>query len=212
MQGITRPHDRGVCLAVLGPDGAGKSTVLKLLAEDLQASYAPVRTWHFSPPLLARRKAPTTDPDGQIPRSRAASWIKLSYWVIQFTAGYLASVRPILNRGGIVLFDRYLVDALVDPKRYRYSGPMSLLRLAWRAIPKPDLLVLLDAPPEVLRARKQELTVEETARQRDAYRRLVLGDSRGRIVDASSPVEKVLEDVKGLVIERSGVDGSGSER
>jgi hypothetical protein len=99
-----------------------------------------------------------------------------------------------------VLHDRHLVDALVDPKRYRYSGPMWLLRLIWWFVPRPDLIILLDAPPEVLQARKQEVSFEESARQRQAYRSLVGSMANGHIVDAARPLERVVRDVHDIIL------------
>ena len=57
-----------------------------------------------------------------------------------------------------MLFDRYHGDLLVDPRRYRYGGPMSLARLIVRFMPQPDLVFFLDATPEILLARKQEVS------------------------------------------------------
>jgi thymidylate kinase len=99
-----------------------------------------------------------------------------------------------------VLHDRHLVDALVDPKRYRYSGPMWLLRLIWWFVPRPDLIILLDAPPEVLQARKQEVSFEESARQRKAYRSLVGRMVNGHIVDAARPLDEVVRAVNDLIL------------
>jgi thymidylate kinase len=103
-----------------------------------------------------------------------------------------------------VLHDRHLVDALVDPDRYRYAGPRWLLRLIWRLIPKPDLIVLLDAPAEVLQARKQEVAFEVTARQRDAYRALLGELGGGRVVDVSGPMEQVASDVDNIILKLLG--------
>ena len=49
------------------------------------------------------------------------SLAKLVYWLMAYTVGYWLSVRPQLSRGRLVLFDRYLLDALADPRRYRYG-------------------------------------------------------------------------------------------
>jgi thymidylate kinase len=62
-------------------------------------------------------------------------------------------------------------------------------------IPVPDLLLILDAPAEVLQARKQEVTAEESARQVEAYREFAASRAaRGRavLVDAARPVEEVV--------------------
>jgi len=85
------------------------------------------------------------------------SLAKAIYWVLDYTVGYYLKVRPAITRSTLMIFDRYLVDALVDPRRYRFGGPQWALRLAWSLIPKPHLVILLDAPVEVVRARKQEV-------------------------------------------------------
>ena len=50
---------------------------------------------------------------------------------------------------------------------------MWLARLVGLLMPEPDLWLLLDAPVEVVRARKQEVSEKETARQLDAYRSFI---------------------------------------
>ena len=93
------------------------------------------------------------------------------------------------------------LDALVDPRRYRYGGPQRLLRLIWDLVPKPDLVILLDAPTDVLRGRKQEVAVAEIERQCDAYRRIVMTSRNGHIVDATQPVDGVIGAVGDVILE-----------
>jgi len=100
----------------------------------------------------------------------------------------------------LVIYDRHFVDILVDAKRYRYGGPPWLLRLIWRLIPKPDLIILLDAAPEVLQARKQEVPYEETARQRMVCLSLVRKMQNGQIVDAALPMKNVAADAAEVVL------------
>lgn len=98
-------------------------------------------------------------------------------------------------------YDRHFVDILVDARRYRYGGPVWTLHLLWRLIAKSDLVVLLDAPPEALQARKQEVPFEGTARQCQAYLSLVRTLRNGRIVDANQPKECVAHRVVELVLD-----------
>lgn len=56
--------------------------------------------------------------------------------------------------------------------------------------PQPDLVViLLDAPDETIQAPKREVRFAETARQREACRKLVGKLPNGVMIDASEPVE-----------------------
>jgi len=111
-----------------------------------------------------------------------------------------AAFHHAFARSTLVLHDRHLVDAFVDPRRHRYGGPLWLLRLIWRLIHKPDLVILLDAPPGVIQARKQEVPFEETARQREAYLSLIETMKDGHVVDAARPLERVISDVNDIIL------------
>jgi len=96
----------------------------------------------------------------------------------------------------LVICDRYYHDILIDPKRYRYGGPISVARLIGQLMPQPDLWVLLDASTEVLQARKQEVSKEETSRQRLAYLAFAKAQKSYVVVDASQTLDNVIADVE----------------
>jgi thymidylate kinase len=135
------------------------------------------------------------------PRGMTASLLKAAWWLVCYTLGYLFTVQSIRGRGGVVLCHRYLLDVMVDQKRYRYSGPQWVLKFIWHVAPKPDLVILLDAPAEVIQLRKQEVPLEETNRQRQAYRALVAPMPNGQVVDASQPLEDVIADVNQVLVK-----------
>jgi thymidylate kinase len=198
----------GAFIVLLGADGAGKSTVSAALRHNLRPAFRKTSGAHFGPDLLgrARRRGPdgSTTPHAQVPRTFAASVAKCLLWLFDYTIGYHVAVRPALVRSTLVVFDRYLLDALVDARRYRYGGPRWLLRLVWRLVPKPDLVVLLDAPAAVLHARKPEVAFEESVRQREEYRVLVAGLPYGHIVDADRPPDAVVAEVQQIVLSYLG--------
>jgi thymidylate kinase len=66
-------------------------------------------------------------------------------------------------------------------------------------MPKPDAIILLNAPPAVLQTRKQELTLEETERQCQAYLALVKPQKRGHVVNSAQPFEDVMRDVYKII-------------
>jgi thymidylate kinase len=108
------------------------------------------------------------------------------YWL-----GYWLIVRPLLVRSGLVIFDRYFNDLLVDPKRYRYGGPLWMARLLTPLTPTPDLLFVLDSPAEVILGRKQEVAPAEVQRQRRTYLNEAKKLLHARVIDSSGPALEV---------------------
>ena len=68
-------------------------------------------------------------------------------------------------------------------------------------MPQPDLVFFLDAAPEVLLSRKQEVSLEALEKSRAAYLKLAASHSRFRIIDASCPPDQVVEEVFGKIEE-----------
>jgi len=193
---------RGVWIALLGPDGAGKSAVIERLESDLAGTFGSVRRFHLRPHFGRRDPdgPPVLDPHAREARGVLGSLAKLGLWWADCAAGYVLAVRPTLRRRGLVVFDRYVDDLQVDPRRYRFRGPMALARLVARWSPRPDVVVVLDAPEEVLRSRKLEVTVEETSRQRHGYRALAARLPEAVVVDASRKLDDVVGEIRAIVL------------
>ncbi len=185
----------GVTVALCGADGSGKSTATRAVINQLNGTFSAskVHQFHWKPPVFSARRqagrAPTTDPHSQPPRNPAASLCYFGFHWLEFFLGSYLRLRPLTFHGGLVLVDRFYYDFFVDQRRYRLRVPQSIVRLGHFFLKKPDLVVLLDAPAEVLQSRKQEVPLAETERQRTAYRALVQGLSNGRVIDATQPPE-----------------------
>jgi thymidylate kinase len=172
---------QGPVVAVLGPDGAGKGTVIARLRAEIPATVTPVYLGHGesghpyarsagpragrSVRTLARRGLallPDTARDTQY-RARRALRLSARAWRAWAYAW----------RGDVVLCDRYPLEALVVDAGDTRPGPRLEGWIISRLTPWPDAVVLLDAPAEVLYARKAgESSPERIERLRQGYRNL----------------------------------------
>ena len=193
---IARPT--GFCIAFLGPDGCGKSSVGARVAEELARAFRQVERRHLWPPLPFVREPenspPVVNPHDMPPRGAAAALAKVLVFWARYVAGGLYWLAPRRIRTRLVVFDRYYHDIIADPLRYRIApGSLAarLARMLARRVPQPDLVFVLDASPETLLARKQEVPAAECRRQRAAYLEIAREFANVRVVDAELPLEQV---------------------
>lgn len=173
---------RGCRVALLGPDGAGKSTVSARLVETVPLPATSVYAGLYPQGSRARRQLPGTGLARKLVRLRSAS----------------VRARLLELRGRLVVFDRYPYDAIL-PTEGRASARSRLRRwLLAHSCSRPQLAIVLDAPAEVLFARSGEHGVEALEGQRRRYRALA---SRLELptVDTDVEAEVVLRRVTGLV-------------
>ena len=195
----------GLFVVVLGPDGVGKSTLVMRLGQELRTCFRRWQSFHWRPGVIARKKvasAPADDPHGKSTRGALASTLALLGIFLDYWVGYRFILRPFLARTGLVIFDRYYQDLLIDPRRYRYGGPMCLAKLMGRLVPPTDLLFLvLDAEDEVILSRKREVPLPELQRQRDRYRQFPKGEERATLVKTDQGVEPTLGEATRFVAD-----------
>jgi len=214
---IVRPSGLFVLLA--GPDGSGKSTLAPLIPEVCEKLFRRGTCWHSRPAvlprpgsLLGRQAANTSHPHGRKPHGKVASNALLAYhWLDFMLAGWLR-LQPYRTRTGLAVVERGWWDLSVDQRRYRLNVSSSLVRALGRLLPQPDLIVLLEAAPQVLAARKSEIDDDEIARQMARWRSAVPKGVPHVVLDASAPPLEIALQVREVLIdllERRAVGGLG---
>jgi thymidylate kinase len=225
-------------VALIGPDGAGKTTVARRLEAELplpvsylymgvnaEASNRALPTTRLAR-AVKRRRGHGPDDAGPPPppseRPTGAPSLRKRLRATARLANRLADewYRQLLawratRRGEVVVFDRHF---FADYHAYDVEGgdrlPLSRRIHGFvlaRAYPKPDLVVYLDAPAEVLLARKGEGDVAALERRRGDYLRLADVAPDFVIVDATRPADEVARAVAGEVLARTD-DGDGGHR
>jgi thymidylate kinase len=111
--------------------------------------------------------------------------------------------------GRVVILDRHIYDSWIA-KAPSTFGKRLRKRIFEAGCPVPDLVVLLDAPGEMLLKRKGEHTAEWLESQRLAYLALKHRLPQMVVVDATQTLEQVQNQVAGLVFNyrASGIEGS----
>lgn len=111
-----------------------------------------------------------------------------------------------LWRGNIVLYDRhfffdyYTYDIAPNYPDRPLSRRLHGLFLQ-HIYPKPNLVIFLDAPAEVVFARKGEGTIEDLNRRRQEYLHMGSQVKHFFVVDATQPVDQVMEEVMRLIYQ-----------
>jgi thymidylate kinase len=201
---VRRPA--GLSLVLCGVDGCGKSTAAAAVSTRLATTFSPLKSRHFHwklPMFSTCRRAERTgqNPHGKPARSRPLSLVYFLFHWLEFFLGSWLSLPALTFRGGLVTIDRFYYDFFVDQRRYRLQVPQRLVTLGFWFLNKPDLVILLDAPAEVLHQRKPELSLDETKRQRQAYLQLVHRLPNGILIDASRPADQVAHEISRSVLE-----------
>jgi hypothetical protein len=138
------------------------------------------------------------------PIAAARRMIRIVNWLAE--EGYRAALaRRIRRRPALVVFDRHFFCDYYGSAVAPTDGPRPLdARLHGYVLrnwyPRPDLTLFLDAPPEVLIARKAGESIERVAKRRLAYLDLEGVLPAFQIVDADRPVGQVVDDVVGRII------------
>lgn len=171
-----------------GIDGAGKSTQIAKLVDYLTVQQIPIRKLAFWDDIVLFRNARTgfsrrvLQSDGAVgtperPAKRndknTQSWPLLMGRAILhvFDVIHLRRVvRKTLkeNTGAAIIFDRYIYDQLAALPMQQWWARIYAAALL-RAVPTPDLALLLDAIPEAARARKPEYPLEFMRKYRGSY-------------------------------------------
>jgi thymidylate kinase len=170
-----------------GIDGAGKSTQIQKFREYLSASGTAVTELTFwdnvavIPQVRAGFSRRVLQSDGNIgtPEHPANRHDKNTQNVLLLAGRSILHLFDVINlcrivrkakleKAGVVVFDRYIYDQLAAlPMQSMWAR--TLARILLRVAPKPDLSYVLDADPEVARARKPEYPLEFMRKYRSSY-------------------------------------------
>ena len=206
--------------SVIAPDGSGKTTFLEKLLEEIDFFFVNDKSdnrchvYHFRPNLLPNLGAigenvgikeqdkNFTNPHRSKPAGGLSSFVRISYYWLDYVLGYNLYVRQDVQFDRFSVFDRYSYDLIADPARTRLDLPLWVRKLFVKLMPHPKVVFYLDADPAVVFGRKQELQLDEIARQQIVYRALAETHDRFFSLDANRPAEKSANEALQVILDK----------
>jgi len=220
-------------VALIGPDGAGKSTIGHSLEEvsplplkyvymgvNLESSNLVLPTTRLllelkrskgqRPDIATRpRESYRLQPRPKGIKQRVSSAIRgalrflnlsAEEWYRQMIVWYYTL------RGYYVIFDRhfyfdYYAHDIVNDDPHRPLTSRIHGFILEKLYPKPDFVIFLDAPSEVLFARKREGSIDALERRRQEYVQLRKMVKESATVDVSQPLDEVTREVSELILQ-----------
>jgi thymidylate kinase len=181
------PDGKGVSVAVLGPDGAGKTTLADGIRRTIPipARYVYLGIWRETP--LEQR----------LHRIVGA---RLTVRLVRLLSKSVL-IRYHRRQGRVILLDRFTCDADLPAPDADWKSRVSA-QLVRRTCADPDVMILLDAPVELMFARKGEHGVRELQLRRSGYHAMADRFPQMVVLDAAEPAEDVRRRATALLWER----------
>ena len=196
---------KGQWIVLIGPDGVGKTSVLKALLKDYGATHL-VKYHHWIPPWNKPLEDDVSLGGTRIVHPSSASKIgatlsvlRLLRNIVRAQLGYWIRIRPALKKGAIIFGDRYLFNYILDPVSVRFYASQKWIRWLMPLIPKPDIVISLVAKPETIHARKPELNIDEITDRIIRARTLERYGVPVAEISAEPPLDVVIQSVRAAI-------------
>ena len=228
---------KGIFICFVGIDGSGKSTLSKYLFEELKKSgYNVSYMWWLEgeDSLLRRllrrvgksRCSNLKNNTGSTKEGEKTAFLKIFHilwpWIVlldYLRFGITKAWLPKIMHSKVVIFDRYIYDVILGLSRefnFKDAKKEKMLKTFSKLLPNPDLIIVVDVPPEVSYLRKKEeiKSKEKVKRIWEEYQRfysLLSKLTAGRVVKIDNTEDIISAKVKVLKITLDIIDGIKGE-
>ena len=203
---------KGVFLALVGPDGVGKTTICQDLQNVMRGLFRnKIHYYHgrfgFLPELKSyycwlpflrlgvdKASQKETDKVGQL-----RILLHLLYYGLEYFIAW-PWILWARKHGHMLLFDRYFYNFGSQPI-YRQL-PRPLISTLLKILPRPDVTVVLKGRPNQIQQRKAELSLDEIKAQLDSLQEEWFSKlTQVLIVDTEQPLNQVLNEVRRTLVK-----------
>ena len=205
---------KGLLVAFLGPDGSGKTTLaLSLASNDIFPSryvYMGADNYILPTNHLIEKISKVLRKKHNTPKmterklhilNRFLRYLKettkLIHDMAEFLTRYLFLSYRFYRKGCLVINDRYIYDLLLD--RERFGRHPIIQKVILKILPKPDLLLFLEASTRTMHQRKGEHSLETLESMRQGYRSLQKHFHNLQIIETDNAVTSSLNEVIGSI-------------
>jgi len=200
-------------IAIIGPDGVGKSTVTSNLKKDLidKNLFKNILDVHhrfeFIPNisvLMNRRLDNAREKEQESNATNPScmhSWYRTLAYHMYYSVDYILGYIYILKykaRGDLIIADRYFYDFFIQ-KHYDALHRW-VKKVFYILIPQPNIIFFLSADAEIIYKRKLELTLDETLDQNKRCENIV-DENIGYIIDADKDAAQVNQQIKKIIFK-----------
>ncbi|MCE4617185.1 MAG: dTMP kinase [Desulfurococcales archaeon] len=187
--------NKGVFIAIEGIDGAGKTTIAKLLAEKLKEQGREViLTKEPRDPCITKHIDNITKRGGN-PIAEAL------LFAADRMIHYTNIIKPALEKGDVIISDRYKLSSIVYQSVR--GAPRSWVEEVNRYAPEPDITIILDIPVEealkrLMKKQNKRLTglerQDKLEKIRETY--LEIAEEKGYLViNGMLPPQEIIEKI-----------------
>jgi len=196
-------------IAIVGPDGVGKTTIIRELLDIVPSCFVETRIRHWRPGLfpqlsniLSRANLPEYDSEGNKPRKKPGklNFLRLLYYGADFILGRFIIDNYDSSRLRLVVYDRCALDMAVHPVRYGLSSVFGA-KLLWCLTPKPDMTIVLYDNATRIRARKLELEKHEIENQLDAWLDLYEKGDVNAVISIDGTPRRIATYINNLIMQ-----------
>lgn len=184
----------GLSLVLVGGDDVKTACVARGIAKALPETFSPERIRHLCwAPEQTGEQGGRDASCVREPRCHnvMSSLMIFIFWLVKFNYKWLRQVKPVVFKNGFVVLERYGYGLFLNPFRYGLNVPDKISRFCMHLIPKPDLVVYIEA---------SEIGSKDDGREDALVRCAIEKLWNGHVVDPSQETEDIVAEVRLVVL------------